>query len=239
MDRQPRERQLVSTFVTLADTLVVGFDVVDLLQTLVDSCAALLDAAEAGIMLADESGELSVVASTSEASRLIDLMQLRSGLGPCVDSYTSGGPVSVPDVTDEVVEQSWPGFSETATALGFSAVHGFPLRLRRDVIGTLTLFHTAAGEMVAEDASVAQGLADVATIAILQERALREESHARQQLQGALDSRVVIEQAKGVIAQLNGCDMDTAFGVLREHARSHRMHLRDVAEQVVTRRLAL
>src|SRR5947207_665758 len=127
MNWRPRERQLVSTFVTLADTLVVGFDVVDLLQTLVDSCASLLDAAEAGIALADEHHELSVIASTSEASRLVDLMQLRSGLGPSVDCYASGTAISVTDVGES--GQQWPEFAVAALDQGFQSVHAFPLRL--------------------------------------------------------------------------------------------------------------
>jgi transcriptional regulator with GAF, ATPase, and Fis domain len=229
MDGVARESRLVSTFVTLADTLVLGFDVVDLLQTLIDSCAELLHAEEAGIMLADERGELSVVASTSESAVFIDTMQQP---GPALDSYAAGVALSVPDVrhADEP-------FATAARAQGFLSVHCFPLRLRADVIGALSLFRSSVGPINDEDASVAQGLADVATIGILQERALREQSDARAQLQGALDSRIVIEQAKGVVAQLKGWDMDQAFQALRDYARSNNVLLREVAELVVARRL--
>lgn len=237
MVAETREGRLVDTFVTLADTLVVGYDVVDLLQTLVEACADLLDASAAGLMLADSRGELSVVASTSEKSRLVELMQLSSGNGPCVESFSAGQLVMIDDI--ETVASQWPEFYREAHEQGFRAVHAVPLRLRGSVLGTLNLFLTQTGRLTAEDASVAQGLADVATIGILQERAARENDIARDQLQHALNSRVVIEQAKGVVAQTKSVDMDAAFNMLRQHARSNNLNLRDVAEQVVSRSLIL
>jgi hypothetical protein len=217
MASNTRERRLTTAFVTLADTLVAGYDVVDLLQTLVDTCADLLDASAAGIMLADHDGELAVVASTSERSRLVEMMQLSSGFGPCVECFTTGNPVTVSDVDD--LGDRWPGFREAAIGQGFHSVHGVPLRLRGQII--------------------AQGLADVATIGILQERALREADIARGQLQHALDSRVLIEQAKGVVAHTRSVDMDGAFRALRAYARSNNMNLRDVADLVVKREISL
>jgi GAF domain-containing protein len=237
MASNTRERRLTTAFVTLADTLVAGYDVVDLLQTLVDTCADLLDASAAGIMLADHDGELAVVASTSERSRLVEMMQLSSGFGPCVECFTTGNPVTVSDVDD--LGDRWPGFREAAIGQGFHSVHGVPLRLRGQIIGTLNLFRTQTGELSAEDIAVAQGLADVATIGILQERALREADIARGQLQHALDSRVLIEQAKGVVAHTRSVDMDGAFRALRAYARSNNMNLRDVADLVVKREISL
>lgn len=232
-----REGRLVDTFVTLADTLVAGYDVVDLLQTLVEACADLLDASAAGLLLADEFGELAVVASTSEKSRLVELMQLSSGHGPCVEAFTTGTVVALPDI--ETVAGKWGDFYREARDQGFSAVHAVPLRLRGTVLGTLNLFLTHPGLLRDEDASAAQGLADVATIGILQERALRQNEIAQEQLQHALNSRVLIEQAKGVIAQMHSVDMDAAFATLRRYARSHSLNLHDVAEQVVARALVL
>lgn len=237
MGSDTREKRLTAAFVTLADTLVADYDVVDLLQTLVDTCADLLDASAAGIMLADQNGELAVVASTSERSRLVEMMQLSSGFGPCVECFTTGTSVTVSDV-DELGER-WPGFREAALEQGFHSVHGVPLRLRGVVIGTLNLFRSQTGELSREDMAVAQGLADVATIGILQERALREADVARDQLQHALDSRVLIEQAKGVVAHMRGVDMDEAFRSLRDYARSNNLNLRDVAQLVVTRSVTL
>jgi len=237
MASETRERRLTAAFVTLADTLVAGYDVVDLLQTLVDTCADLLDASAAGLMLADSSGELAVVASTSEKSMLVETMQLSSGSGPCVECFTTGAPVTVSDVAE--LGDRWPGFRESALSQGFRSVHGVPLRLRGNVIGTLNLFRTTTGVLSDEDLSVAQGLADVATIGILQERAIREADVAKNQLQHALDSRVLIEQAKGVIAYMRDVDMDQAFQTLRTYSRSNNLNLRDVAELVVNRSLSL
>jgi len=238
MASETRERQLTAAFVTLADTLVADYDVVDLLQTLVDTCRDLLDASAAGIMLADSAtGELAVVASTSEKSRLVEVMQLSSGFGPCVECFHTGTAVSVSDVDD--LGDRWPGFREAVLEQGFRSVHGVPLRLRGRVIGTLNLFRALPGEMSAEDLSVAQGLADVATIGILQERTIREADIAKKQLQHALDSRVLIEQAKGVVAYQRDVDMDAAFGILRDYARSNHENLRDVAQKVVQRSLSL
>lgn len=237
MTSQTRERRLTSAFVTLADTLVAGYDVVDLLQTLVDTCAELLDASAAGIMLADGNGELAVVASTSERSMLVETMQLSYGTGPCVECFTTGVSVTVSDVAE--LGDKWPGFKEAALEQGFRSVHGVPLRLRGNVIGTLNLFRSRPGTLSIEDMAVAQGLADVATIGILQERAIREADIAKNQLQHALDSRVLIEQAKGVIAYMRDLDMDAAFRTLRDYARSNNLNLRDVAERVVNRSLSL
>jgi GAF domain-containing protein len=237
MAHETRERRLTSAFVTLADTLVADFDVVDLLQTLVDTCAELLDADAAGIMLAEADGELAVVASTSEQSRLVEVIQLSSGAGPCVECFTTGSVVSVPDV--ELVGDRWPGFSAQVLEQGFRSVHGVPLRLRGSIIGTLNLFRVETGVMSDEDVAVAQGLADVATIGILQQRAIREADMAKFQLQRALDSRVLIEQAKGVVSHTRGVDMDEAFRMLRTHARSNNLNLRDVAAAVVDRSLFL
>jgi GAF domain-containing protein len=237
MVAETREGRLVDTFVTLADTLVVGYDVVDLLQTLVEACAELLDASAAGLMLADDTGQLALVASTSEKSRLVELMQLSSGNGPCVEAYTSGSLYELEDI--ETVAATWPDFYREAHEQGFHAVHAVPLRLRGTVLGTLNLFLTHTGRLSAEDTSAAQGLADVATIGILHERAARESQIARDQLQYALNSRVVIEQAKGVIAQTRTVDMDAAFTALRQYARSHNLNLRDVAERVISRSLVL
>jgi GAF domain-containing protein len=236
MAEESRERRLTKAFVSLADTLVADYDTVELLQRLVDTSADVLDASAAGLLLADESGELAVLASTSEESRLVELMQLDSGLGPCVEAYLSGEFVTITDIdTDE----RWPDFNAAAQRQGFRSLHAIPMRLRATVIGTLNLFRSEPGELDGDDASVARGLADIATIGILHERAVRESDIAREQLQRALNSRVVIEQAKGVVAQLYSVDMDAAFRRLRDYSRNHGVPLRDVADQVVRRAIDL
>lgn len=232
-----RERQLTAAFVTLADTLVADYDVMDMLQALVDTCAELLDAEAAGLMLAGETGALTVVASTSKESMLVELMQLRSGLGPCVECFQTGEVVAVESIATG--SDRWPGFREAAAPQGFQSLHAVPLRLRGETIGTLNLFRAQPGLLSEDDAALARGLADIATIGILHERALRESDIAQQQLQQALNSRVVIEQAKGVIAQLHGLDMDGAFRSLRQYARNHGQPLREVAQGVVDRTLSV
>jgi GAF domain-containing protein len=237
MASRAHQGELVHTFVTLADTLVVGYDVVDLLHTLVERCATILDASAAGILLLDAAGDLEVVASTSERSRLVELMQLRAGEGPCMESVASGQAVSVGDI--DSVSEKWPQFRLDTLAQGFAAVHAVPLRLREEVIGSLNLFWDAPGVLDETDATVAQALADVATIGILHERSIRESDISRAQLQHALDSRVVIEQAKGVVAQTHDTDMDSAFAILRKYARDNQLRLAGVAAQVVDRSLQL
>lgn len=232
-----REAVLVDTFAALADSLVAGFDVIELLQTLVETCSRVLDVDEAGILLADEDGDLEVVASTSEASTLVETMQLDARSGPCWTSFTTAAPVSLPDV--DVDRERWPEFVEVARQQGFRSAHAVPLRLRGTVIGTLNLLRNSVGELNGRDVRVAQALADVATIGILQERTLRESAVVQQQLQGALDTRVVIEQAKGVVAHVRGVSTDEAFVLIRRHARENRLKLAEVASQLVERRLTL
>ncbi|CAN5381291.1 GAF and ANTAR domain-containing protein [soil metagenome] len=237
MRSESRERRLAAAFVSLADTLVDDYDVVALLQQLVDTSAELLDASAGGLLLADELGELAVVASTSERTRLVELMQLNSGFGPCVEAFRTGSVVEIADIEKE--KSRWPAFQEAALGEGFLSVLAVPLRLRSETIGTLNLFRAETGLMAPEDVTIAQGLADVATIGILPERALRESDTAREQLQNALNSRVIIEQAKGVIAQSRSVDMDEAFRVLRTYSRGNNVALRDVADLVVRRSLKL
>ena len=234
MAAESREGRLVTTFVTLADTIVASYDVVELLQKLVEACADILDASEAGILLAEPDGELSVVASTSERGSLVEMLQ---GEGPCGEAFDTGAVIDIANI--EAVADKWPEFAGDAAAQGFRSVTAIPMTLRDTVIGTLNLFRAQAGALGELDLAAARGLADVATIGILHERTLRESALAREQLQHALDSRVVIEQAKGVIAQVNDVDMDRAFTLLRQYSRSNNLAIRDVAARIVNRELRL
>ena len=237
MTETPREYELARAFVALADTLVADYDVVDLLQNLVDTSVSLLHSAAGGLLLSDEFGVLTLVASTSEETSLVELLQLESGQGPCVEAFRSGEVVEVTDVGS--AGEAWPDFGDAALAQGFQSVLAVPMRLREDTIGTLNLFRATTGAMNPADIAIARGLADIATIGIMHERAVRESDLAREQLQHALNSRVVIEQAKGVIAQVHGVSMDDAFRTLREYSRNNNVALRDVADLVVRRSLTL
>jgi GAF domain-containing protein len=226
-----REAALARTLVELADTLVDDFDVVDLLTRLADRCVAVLDVQAAGIMLATPDGQLRVMASSSETARVLELFEIQAQEGPCLDSHRTGLRVVNQDLA--AVDGRWPRFAAEALAAGFQSVHALPMRLRGSVIGALNLFRSGSGEMGQADIDVAQAFADVATIAILQHRATHEAQVINDQLTHALNSRVVIEQAKGMVAERLGFDMERSFTALRNHARSHNHRLADLAEAVI------
>ncbi|WP_404432385.1 GAF and ANTAR domain-containing protein [Microbacterium lacus] len=232
-----REDQLLQTMATLADSLVDDFDVVDLLQLLVEDSAHLFDAVAAGILLLSPSGHLEVIASTSDRSEFVELMQLRAGQGPCVEAVETGRVVSVEDLSD--VADRWPKFAADARESGFASLHAIPMRLRDSIIGSLNLFRDRIGKLNEPDAMAAKTLADIATISILQQRLVEESLLTQGQLQRALDSRVVIEQAKGYVAQRHELDMDAAFQLIRNHARSTQTRLSDIASDITAGRLVL
>ncbi|MBA2607423.1 MAG: GAF and ANTAR domain-containing protein [Actinobacteria bacterium] len=226
-----REELLTRTFVELADTLVADFDVVELLTLLADRCVEVLDVAAAGLMLVNPDGDLRVMASSSEAMRVLELFEVQAKEGPCPDCFRTGEPVIATDLTK--VSERWPRFAVEAMNAGFRSVQALPMRLRGNVIGALNLFHVDTGEMRQGDVEAAQALADVATIAVLSHRAVLEVQIVNDQLTQALNSRVVIEQAKGMVAESRGLAIDEAFSALRSHARDHNLRLVDVANDVI------
>src|SRR6267154_671355 len=220
--------QLLSeTFVELTDTMVAGFDVIDFLHVLTDRSVQLLDVSAAGLLLADPRGELRVVAASSEAARLLELFQLQNDQGPCLDCFRAGRPVAAADLAAEA--QRWPRFAAAARQAGFIAVQALPMRLRDQVIGALNLFRAAPGAFDPASVRIGQALADVATIGLLHERSMRRSDILNEQLQAALNSRVIIEQAKGKLAERLGIDMDRAFTMLRDYARNSNQRLTNVA----------
>jgi GAF domain-containing protein len=224
-------RLLSETFVELADTMVVGFDVIDFLHMLTDRSVRLLDVSEAGLLLADPRGELRVVAASSERARLLELFQIQSDQGPCLDCFRTGQPVAVADLG--AATRRWPRFAPAAQEAGFAAVQALPMRLRDQIIGALNLFRATPGVFDLADMRVGQALADVATISLLNERSLRRSETLNEQLQTALNSRVTIEQAKGKLAERMQLDMDQAFSVLRRYARTRNVRLSDLARAFV------
>jgi transcriptional regulator with GAF, ATPase, and Fis domain len=226
-----RERQLVETFVEVADTLVDDFDVIDLLLTLAGRCVRLLDVDAAGIMLIDQRGHLHAAAASTENARLVELFELQSDAGPCVDCCRTGTPVVNADL--EANHERWPRFAEAARESGFVAVHALPLRLRQTVIGALNLFSAGSRVLTEDDVRAGQALADVATIGILAQRGLHQAELLAEQLQSALNSRIVIEQAKGAVSARVGVPPDEAFELMRHHARSSNLRLVDVAQAVL------
>jgi GAF domain-containing protein len=227
---------LAGALVGLVGALVADFDVVELLSLLAERCVEVLDVGAAGLMLAGPDGDLRVMASSSEAVRVLELFELQSKEGPCLDCYRSGQAVVDQDLA--TVNARWPRFAPRALAAGFGSVQALPMRLRGTVIGALNLFHAEAGEIREADIGAAQALADIATIAILQQRATPEAQLVNQLRQHALNSRIVIEQAKGMVAERAGLDMGQAFMALCNHARNHKLRLVVLAEDVIGGHLA-
>jgi GAF domain-containing protein len=229
--RGAREKTLAETFVLLADTLVDDYDVVDLLDQLVVACVNLLGVTAAGLLLDDQRGNLAVVASSGESTRLLEIFQIQNNEGPCLDCVRTGAAVSSDDLSND--GDRWPLFVPAAIEAGFRSVAAVPLRLRDQTIGGLNLFHDRPEPIPEDDRRLAQALADVATIGILQRRSTHRTAVMAEQLQYALHSRVAIEQAKGVLAERANVGMDEAFAALRSHARTHNLKLTDVAIAVV------
>jgi len=225
------ERRLAKVFVELADTLVAEFDVVEFLQLLVERCVELLDVDAAGLLLADHRGTLQAITSSIESVHSLELFELQHDQGPCLDSFSTGQPIINVDLSR--TGQQWPVFAAAALESGFRMCHAIPMRLRAQVIGALNLFHAGAQQLSPQDADIAQAMADIATIGLLNERAVRERAVLATQLQGALDSRIVIEQAKGVMAERAGISVLDAFQLMRQHARSTSRPLLGVAMALI------
>ena len=223
--------RLVETFVELADTLVDDFDVIDFLHMLVDRCVELLDVDAAGLLLADQRGSLQLIASSNDQARLLELFQVENDEGPCLDAFATGTRVSHPDLADP--DGRWPRFTAAAIEAGFVAVDAVPMRLRNEVIGALNLFRHRSGELDATALRTATALVDVATIGLLQHRSIHHHQVLTEQLQTALNSRVTVEQAKGLVSERLQVDMDSAFAVLRRYARGHNLKLSHVARDVI------
>ncbi len=224
--------RFAEVFVEVADTLVDEFDLIEFLSMVTVRASELAGSTAAGLLLADQHGTLQFMAASDEQAELVELFQVQSREGPCQDCYRQGIPVDHADLRE--ASDRWPAFAPRAVAAGFLSVHAFPLRLRQEVIGALNLFGTHAGQISTEDVRIVQALADVATIGLLQERAVRRGEILTEQLQGALNSRVIIEQAKGAVAQRHAVTVDAAFALMRTYARNNNLRLVELARAIVT-----
>ncbi|MFF7950255.1 GAF domain-containing protein [Streptomyces griseorubiginosus] len=229
-----RERRLAEIFVEVADSLVDDFDVIDLLQRLSTRCVELLDVSAAGILLADAHGELQIIAASDEHTRLLELFALQHDQGPCVECYRTGNPRTNIDLTRPETTVAWPRFAVRARETGYMATHAIPLRLRSRVVGALNLFQTEAHRLGDDDIALARALADVATIAILQQRTLEQSHVENSQLETALSNRILIEQVKGVLAERWETSVDDAFAAFRSYARSRHLRLSEFATQIIS-----
>jgi hypothetical protein len=232
-----REDLLSRTFVELADTLVDGYDPIEFLDRLAGRCVSVLGLDAAGVVLADSHGQLRAMASSSERMRLIELIEVQRQDGPCLDCWRTGEVIREDDLTGAL--ERWPYFAPAALEAGFGSAYAVPMRLRDERLGALNLLANNTEGLIEADENLAQAMADVATIGILHERFLRQREEVTEQLQVALNSRVVLEQAKGVVAEAAGADMDTAFELLRSFARRNNLLLSEVARRVISRDLRI
>jgi len=231
-----RESTLADLFVTLADTLVADYDVVELLDGLVRACEPLFGVSAAGVLLFDAGGQLRLVASSSDRAEALEVFEVQADEGPLLDCARSMNPVLISEL-DAAAYVRWPRFCAAAEIVGVRAVHALPLRLRGEALGGFGLFHPQPATLSQRDVHTAQALADVVTIGILQQRHKNESVILTDQLQRALDSRVAIEQAKGILAEKGDLDMSAAFARLRRYARNHNLKISDLAAAIVNRHL--
>ncbi|MBV9818559.1 MAG: GAF and ANTAR domain-containing protein, partial [Solirubrobacterales bacterium] len=222
-----RESEIIDTFVGLAGAMVGRLDPIDYLHQLCERCVALLTCDEAGVLVVDSVGRLHVMGCSSETTEALELLQTHHSEGPCVDCISEDRPVCSDDL--DIDRRRWPRFAAAALRQGFGSVYTLPMRVRTEVIGTLNLFYARSGAAADSDRGLAQGLADLAAVALLQDRALRRSETVAEQLQEALVSRVTLEQAKGILAERLGADVDEAFRLLRSHARQHNIRIADLA----------
>jgi hypothetical protein len=228
MSREPR---LARVFVELADTLVAEFDVIDFLHTLADRSVEMLGAEAAGLMLADQRGNLQLIASSAESARLLEVFELQNAEGPCLDCFRTGEQLV--NLDDAIMQSRWPSFWAETKQLGFGSAHALPMRLREQVIGAINLFGRPGAALSEQDVAIGQAMADVATIGLLQERSVHQKEVLAEQLQTALNSRILIEQAKGVLAERAQVPIEKAFTLMRAHARKHKRTLSGVAIDLV------
>ena len=231
MTNPAREARVLDAVVTLVDGLLEDFDVVDLLAELTERCAELLDVASAGLLLADPRGLLHLMTATTDRTRELELFQLQSDEGPCLDCYRTGVAVSVADLADETPR--WPQFVPAAREAGFVSVHAVPMRAAGTVLGALGLFGTSVGALNDADLLVGRSLAHVASVAIVQERPPTTGA-VLPRLRSALASRVVVEQAKGLLRELLDIPVADAFALLRAYARSSGAHLSELARTLIS-----
>lgn len=233
MTSMSREQQVSEVFVQVADSLIDDFDLIEFLEQLCTHCVTLLDVSAVGILLASEKDTLHTVAASDETTHVLELFAIQHDQGPCLDCYRDGTARTNIDLNDPAATGNWPSFAERARGSGFHTSHVFPLRLRNRAVGAMNLFHTGRQPLTAPDTSLAQALADVATIALLQQRDLGQEQREKAQLQHALTTRIAIEQAKGILAERWNTNPDLAFTALRTYARTHQLRISELARQLI------
>ena len=233
MNATSREDKINDAFVAMTDALMHDYDVVELLSTLLNLCTDILPVSAGGILLVDAAGELELVASSSEEARVVETIIVAAGEGPCIDCFTSRAPVIVADIA--ATAQQWPRFQTAALEQGFHSSYALPMRLHNEVVGVMNLLGSSPGTLSEKDTRVAQALADIAVLGILHERNFRKPESINEQLHLALDSRILIEQAKGVLSHGEALTMPESFDALRGYAKANGFTLRAAADRTVRR----
>ncbi len=220
----------LQTLSRFAKVLPAQYDLELALAELTESVAAVLGLCGSGVTMAED-GRLRFVTAVSPASGELERIQEQEQSGPCQDAYDTGEAVCVTDVRVETTR--WPEFAAAASRLGVAGVAGIPMRLTNHTIGALNLYAPEPREWSEDDIAAAAVLADVATSYVINASKMRQQQQLSEQLQQALVSRVVIEQAKGITAQKHAVTVDEAFHLMRGHARSNNASIRAVAEAIV------
>ncbi|MEU9474489.1 GAF and ANTAR domain-containing protein [Streptomyces sp. NPDC048191] len=231
-----RERQLAQAFVALSDTYAAEFDPLHLFHRLVHSCRELLDADAAAVMIGDARGSLKTMATTDDHAAFIELLQVQTGQGPCMDCYRTAQAVAVPDSTAEY--ERWPKLVTAMLEAGYGSLNAVPMRLHDRPLGTLTLLRSHAGGLPEDDVLLAQALADSATLALMHwstEPARSDDVITR--VQSVISAKATLEIAKGMIAQQAGTTLPEAARLLSGYASHHRLRLTETAHALVTRAL--
>jgi GAF domain-containing protein len=223
--------RLARVLVEVADSLVADVDLIEFLHTVASHAAELSGGTSVGLVLADEGGALHHMASSDQSATLLELLQIQDDEGPCRDCYLTGELVVEDNLA--LAAGRWPSFAPRAAAAGMSSVHAFPMKRRNRVIGALNVFGHDEDGLDQEAAGVVQALADVATIALIQEQAISRADLVNAQLRAALDSRVAIEQAKGAVAASLQVSVGEAFEMMRRNARRARTPLTEYARVLV------
>jgi GAF domain-containing protein len=207
-------------------------DLIDVLDQLLMACLSILGVDAAAVLIDDQNGHLIPVASSSEEARLLELFQVHMNQGPCLDAIRGGTTVFSHDLQDE--RERWPAFCDAALEIGYHSVVAVPMRLNGTTIGGLNIFSNQAGQQSDERRRLGTALGHLAALAISHQQSARRSAALAEQLQHALSSRVVIEQAKGVLAERLDLTMEAAFDRIRRYARDHNQKLGEVCAGVIS-----
>ncbi|MGW7412317.1 GAF and ANTAR domain-containing protein [Streptomyces sp. NPDC054863] len=231
-----REQHIAKAFVSLADSFAEDVDPTVLLDRLAAHCVALTSTDAAGIMMIDARGSLRTMAVSDSRAALLELFQMQSGQGPCIDAWHEQHRLDVPDLATQ--ESRWPDFVPLARELGFRGAYALPMKVNGQGVGALNLLREDPGTLTDTELALAQALADVACVAVVRWQADPARPHdVLTQVQAAVSVKATIETAKGLLAAAGGIGVQEADAALHRYSRLHGMSPSDAAQQLVRRTL--